>query len=159
MTGLHTDERIAILEVERGIRFETFRNLGEMLSATMYKFCAQGSGGVVELERLTKEVIAQVQKDWAPPIEPTADTFLTKSAFEQFIRDFRRPDIGEDADTLTEDDFVSELAEDGWPDYEKWLAIFVRLHEGGELTPREREQALAYYKTEDSADVPADMRL
>jgi hypothetical protein len=77
----------------------------------------------------------------------------TKEAFETHIRELRRPHIGDDADALTEADFVSDLAEDGWPDHRKWLEIWVRLNDGGELTPREREQALAYWSA--GEDFPA----
>lgn len=87
------------------------------------------------------------------------DCFLSKAAFETFIREFRRPDVGDDADTLTEADFVNDLAEDGWPDADIWLAIWCRLHEGGELTPREREQAVAYYRTQDGDTIPEEFRL
>ncbi len=69
----------------------------------------------------------------------------SKSAFERYIRDLRRRDIGEDADGLTEADFLLDLAEPGWPDSGKWCAVWVRIKDEGELTPREREQALAYW--------------
>jgi hypothetical protein len=52
--------------------------------------------------------------------------FETKDAFEEYIRAMRRPDIGDDADTMTEADFVSDLAETGWPDYRKWDVIWQR---------------------------------
>jgi len=80
--------------------------------------------------------------------------FDSKTAFEDFVREERRLFIGDDANSMTEQDYVCELAEDGWPDYEKWLDIWCRLNGGGELTPREREQAVAYYGTEDGDDVP-----
>lgn len=89
----------------------------------------------------------------APPV-----TFATKSAFEAHIREFRRPDIGDEADELTEADFICDLAEDGWPDHEKWIVIWCRVHEVGELTPREREQALAYWAAGED-DPPVEMRL
>jgi hypothetical protein len=82
----------------------------------------------------------------------------TKAAFEQHIREMRRPDIGSDADELTEADFVLDLAEDGWPDHSAWTDIWVRLHEGGELTPRERKQALAYWAAGEEYP-PKKMRL
>lgn len=79
----------------------------------------------------------------------------TKAAFEEYIRELRRPDIGSDADEFTEADFVSDLAEDGWPDHEKWLDIHFRITTGGaELTPRERMCALHYYGTDDGDQVP-----
>lgn len=81
-----------------------------------------------------------------------------KAEFEQHFRELRRPDVGDDADELTELDMVTELAEDGWPDACGWMQIFSRIHNGGELTPCEREQALAYWNA--GEDLPAnDMRL
>lgn len=79
---------------------------------------------------------------------------LDKASFEKYIRDMRRPDIGDDADTMTEADFVSDLAEDGWPDHRKWLMIWDRIFGGGELTAREREQALAYWAAGDDEPAP-----
>jgi hypothetical protein len=83
----------------------------------------------------------------------------SRAAFEEYIRELRRPDIGDEADELTEADFVCDLAEDGWPDYDKWLTIWCRLNDGGELTPREREQALHYYGTDDGDTIPPEHRL
>ena len=82
----------------------------------------------------------------------------TKQSFESHIRALRRPDIGDDADTLTEEDFVSDLAEPGWPDFCRWLEIWDGLQKGGELTPRQREQALAYWEAGEDYP-PDDMRL
>jgi hypothetical protein len=69
-----------------------------------------------------------------------------KAAFEEHFRELRRPDVGDEANELTELDMVTELTEDGWPDACGWMQIFMRIHDGGELTPREREQALAYWE-------------
>lgn len=84
---------------------------------------------------------------------------LSKADFEKYIRDLRRPDVGTDADDLTEADFVLDLAEPGWPDSGKWCEIWIRIKDGGELTPREREQALHYYGTDDGDEVPEQFRL
>lgn len=70
----------------------------------------------------------------------------SKSSFEEYFRELRRPDVGDEANELTELDMVTELTEDGWPDACGWMQIFMRIHDGGELTPREREQALAYWE-------------
>lgn len=61
----------------------------------------------------------------------------------------------------TEADFISDLAEDGWNDSDKWLTIWGRLHNGGELTPRERECAIAYFEAGDCGieGIPAEYRL
>lgn len=83
----------------------------------------------------------------------------SKATFEAYFRELRRPDIGDDADEMTEKDFVCDLAEDGWPDSGKWLGTYSRLHDGGELTPRERLSALHYYNTDDGKEVPAEHRL
>jgi hypothetical protein len=80
----------------------------------------------------------------------------SKADFERHIRELLRDNIGDDADTYSEADFVSDLAEDGWPDARAWLKIWVRLHEGGELTPREREQALAYWTAGENLPAPED---
>lgn len=93
------------------------------------------------------------------PPAPAWRIEMNKQEFQAHIRKLRRHDIGDDADDLTEADFVCDLAEDGWPDHDLWIEIWVRLQEGGELTPREREQALAYYSCEDGDDVPAEHRL
>jgi hypothetical protein len=85
-------------------------------------------------------------------------SYATKEAFEAHIRVLLRPNIGDDADAYTEADFISDLAEDGWPDYRDWLNIWVRLHKGGELTPREREQSLAYWAAGEDMP-PAEHRL
>lgn len=69
----------------------------------------------------------------------------SKADFEEHFREIRRPDIGDEAAELTELDMVTELTEDGWPDACGWMQIFMRIHDGGELTSREREQALAYW--------------
>jgi hypothetical protein len=82
-----------------------------------------------------------------------ADACQTKEAFLAYIRESRRPDIGDDANNLTEADFVLDLAEPGWTDSEKWNDIWWRVHNGSELTPREREQALAYWAS--GEDAPA----
>lgn len=93
-------------------------------------------------------------------IVPTADTFATKEAFTAFMREVVRPDRGDEADELLqESNFVCDLAEDGWPEYDLWLTILVRLYDGGELTSREREQAHAYYICPDGQDVPPEYRL
>lgn len=92
-------------------------------------------------------------------IQETRIACQDKATFEAYIRAERRQFIGGDADALTEADYVSDLAEDGWPDCSKWLTIWARLFEGGELTPREREQALTYYATEDGDEVPKEYRL
>lgn len=86
------------------------------------------------------------------------DSFQSKDAFENYIRDLRRPDIGDDANDMTEADYVLDLAEPGWPDSAQWCAIWVRIKDGGELTPREREQALHYYCTDDGDGVPEQFR-
>jgi hypothetical protein len=85
--------------------------------------------------------------------------FETREAFEKHFRDYLRPYIGDDADQYSEADFVSDLAEDGWPDSAKWLEIWYSLHTTGRaLTPREREQAMAYHVA--GEDWPAhDLRL
>ena len=84
--------------------------------------------------------------------------FTTKAAFEAHIRELMRPDIGDFADTWTEEDFVTDLAEPAWPDFCRWLEILGDIIAGSELTPRQREQALAYWKA--GEDYPADdMRL
>jgi hypothetical protein len=57
-----------------------------------------------------------------------------------------------------EEDYVSDLAEDGWPDHCKWLIIWNRLHDGGELTPRERECAVAQFQSGEDFP-PDDLRL
>lgn len=88
-----------------------------------------------------------------------APIFADKGRFQELIREMRRPDIGDEADCITEADIVSDLAEPGWPESGEWLGIYSRLHEGGELTPRERERALAYYRTDDGQDVPPQFRL
>jgi hypothetical protein len=81
-----------------------------------------------------------------------------KSEFEQHFREMRRSDVGDEADGYTELDMVTDLCEDGWPDACGWMQIFMRIHDGGELTPREREQALAYWNA--GEELPADdMRL
>ena len=87
------------------------------------------------------------------------DAFQSKEAFEKYIRDLRRPDIGDDADEMSEADYVLDLAEPGWPDSDKWCAIWIRIKDGGELTPREREQAVHYFSTDDGDNVPAEHRL
>lgn len=104
--------------------------------------------------------------DHPTPQSPPADSVTvprgatqTKAAFEAFIREYRRPDIGDDANDLTEADFVLDLAEDGWPDADLWCDIWMRIKDGGELTPREREQSVVYYRTEDGDDVPEQFRL
>lgn len=80
---------------------------------------------------------------------------MTKDEFVKHIRELCRPDIGDEADTLTEEEFICDLAEDGWPDYDKWLEIWNRLYTtGGELTVREREQALAYWDS--GEDYPSE---
>lgn len=83
-------------------------------------------------------------------------SFQSKAAFEKYIRDLRRPD---DADDMTEADYVLDLAEPGWPDSDKWCAIWIRIKDGGEMTPREREQALHYFCTDDGEEVPEQFRL
>lgn len=82
-----------------------------------------------------------------------------KAAFEEYIRELRRPDVGNDANDLDEAGFVLDLAEPGWPDSGKWNGIFVRLHEGGELTPQERMSALHYFGTDDGDEVRPEYRL
>ncbi len=82
----------------------------------------------------------------------------TKLAFEEHFRDLRRPDVGDEANGYSELDMVIDLSEDGWPDACGWRTILSRIHDGGEMTPREREQALAYWQA--GEELPAeDMRL
>jgi len=103
------------------------------------------------IEGIAKIISAQGQivalPDWSRDSARIKELCIcsNRAMFEQHFRELRRPDIGSDADALTEADFVSELAEDGWPGHRHWLAIYSRLHDGGELTPRERAQALAYW--------------
>jgi len=78
----------------------------------------------------------------------------TKDAFERCIRDLRRPDIGDEADEMTESDFLLELSEDGWPDFCRWGRAWLRIENGGELTPEERRKALAYWEA--GEDYPAE---
>lgn len=82
-----------------------------------------------------------------------------KAAFEEYIRELRRPDIGDDANDMTEADFLCDLAEPGWPDSGKWMPIYVRCHDGGEMTPQERMSALHYFGTDDGEEVRAEHRL
>ena len=78
-----------------------------------------------------------------------------KAEFTAHFRELIRPDMGDDADIYEEIDFVSDLAEDGWPDHEKWMEIWYRLYlTNGELTEREREQSLAYWHA--GEDYPAE---
>lgn len=87
-----------------------------------------------------------------------AAVVTSKSSFETYIRELRRSDIGDDADTLTEEDFVTDLAEPAWPDFCRWQEILGELIKGGELTPRQRTQALAYWEAGEEYP-PDDMRL
>lgn len=83
----------------------------------------------------------------------------SKEAFQDYIRELRRPDVGDDANDLTEAEFVLDLAEPGWPDSGKWCEIWVRIKDVGELTPRERMSALHYFGTDDGDEVPEQFRL
>lgn len=83
---------------------------------------------------------------------------MTKAEYLAAMRKLYRPNIGSDADDMSEADFISDLAEDGWPDHDKWSVVWGRLHSGGEMTPRERECAVAQYMAGED-DAPADMRL
>lgn len=79
----------------------------------------------------------------------------TKEAFEAHIRDMLRPDIGDEVNDYTELDYVNALSEDGWVDNEHWLAIWAECYETGrELTPDEREKALAYYAAGEDTPAP-----
>lgn len=81
----------------------------------------------------------------SPTTRRTDDICQSKATFEAYIREFRRPDIGDEADEMTEADFILDLAEDGWPDHCRWSKIWCRVHEGGELTAEERRKSLAYW--------------
>lgn len=91
----------------------------------------------------------------------------TRENFETDLREMVRPFIGDDADEYDEMCLLLDLSEDGWPDHEKWFEVYERLYDSvdpwgvrrGTLTPREREQAVAYYTCEDGDEVQEEMRL
>lgn len=160
MSGLSTDARLAILDTKTGISIDVYRTWKDLLLAAAYRVCSEEYGKTETLEAVIADVIAQVKKDYYEPSQYTdAETFATKAAFETFIRQWRRGCVGDDADDLTEADFVLELSEDGWPDASEWCAIWCRIKDGGELTAREREQALAYWRTGDGDEVPDQFAL
>lgn len=87
-------------------------------------------------------------------------TFITasKASFEAYIREMRRPEIGDDADEWTEANLLCDLAEPGWPDSCRWSELWHAVDTGAELTPRQRMQALAYWEAGEDYP-PDDMRL
>lgn len=125
-------------------------------------YCISKGQDVVELQQKT---LRQNLPDSIWEIGPVQiihdgpDNFYSRSAFETLIRSELKPHIGDEAAQYTELDYISDLAEDGWPDSEKWLEIFSRLSSGSELTPEERQKAHFYYNNEEDARIPSAKRI
>lgn len=71
---------------------------------------------------------------------------MTKQEFIETVRKNQEIEGGDTSYLDNEADCITDLAEDGWPDCEKWSAIWCEVNAGRELTSEERRKALVYWK-------------